>query len=44
VKRLGSGKGDADEIKAHPFFASIIWEEAEKRLLFFLFLKILFLI
>jgi len=29
VKRLGSGKGDADEIKAHPFFASIVWEDAE---------------
>ncbi|KAL4429689.1 hypothetical protein ABPG74_017098 [Tetrahymena malaccensis] len=31
AKRLGSGKGDADEIKAHQFFANINWEEAEQR-------------
>ena len=30
-KRLGSGKRDADEIKEHPFFASINWEEAMQR-------------
>jgi classical protein kinase C alpha type len=27
-KRLGAGKRDADEIKEHPFFATIVWEDA----------------
>ena len=29
VERLGGGEGDADEIKAHPFFASINWDDLE---------------
>jgi len=28
---LGSGKKDAEEIKAHPFFKNIDWKLAEKR-------------
>ncbi|EGR33343.1 protein kinase domain protein [Ichthyophthirius multifiliis] len=28
AKRLGSGKGDAQEIKAHPFFNDLSWEDA----------------
>jgi len=31
IKRLGSGKKDAEEIKAHPFFKNIDWKLAEKR-------------
>lgn len=27
AKRLGSGKGDAEEIKAHPFFNTINWND-----------------
>ena len=30
-KRLGAGKRGADEIKDHPFLASINWEEAMLR-------------
>ena len=30
-KRLGSGKGDADEIKKHPWFKNINWDDAIKR-------------
>ena len=30
-KRLGSGKRDAEEIKEHPFFAQINWNEALQR-------------
>eukprot|EP00826_Nyctotherus_ovalis_P046779 TRINITY_DN5320_c0_g3_i1.p1 TRINITY_DN5320_c0_g3~~TRINITY_DN5320_c0_g3_i1.p1 ORF type:complete len:295 (+),score=74.95 TRINITY_DN5320_c0_g3_i1:1365-2249(+) len=30
-QRLGAGPGDAEEIKAHPFFKTINWEEAMKR-------------
>ena len=25
-RRLGSGKGDAEEIKAHPFFKDVDWD------------------
>ena len=32
-KRLGAGKRGADEIKDHPFLASINWEEAMLRTL-----------
>jgi len=28
---LGSGKRDADEIKEHPYFAPINWEDAMQR-------------
>ncbi len=28
LKRLGAGKIDADEIKAHPWFKDINWEDA----------------
>jgi len=31
TKRLGSGKRDAEEIKAHPFFKNIDWKLAEQR-------------
>lgn len=31
AKRLGSGKGDAEEIKFHPFFAKIDWNAVENR-------------
>ena len=31
MKRLGAGKRDADEIKDHPFFAPINWEDAIQR-------------
>ena len=27
LKRLGSGKGDAEEIKLHPFFNDIDWNK-----------------
>lgn len=30
-KRLGAGKGDADEVKKHPWFAKINWNETLKR-------------
>jgi len=30
-KRLGAGPGDAEEIKAHPFFKCIDWQEALQR-------------
>lgn len=30
-KRLGAGAGGAGEIKAHPFFAEIQWEEVAAR-------------
>lgn len=30
-KRLGSGKGDANEIKKHPWFKDINWEVVIKR-------------
>ena len=30
-KRLGAGPGDAEEIKEHPFFNTINWEEALER-------------
>jgi len=30
-KRLGSGPGDAEEIKAHTFFRPINWEDALER-------------
>lgn len=30
-KRLGSGPGDAEEIKAHPFFKGVDWEDAVER-------------
>jgi len=30
-KRLGAGKLDAEEIKAHPFFAKINWKDVEQR-------------
>jgi len=30
-QRLGSGPGDSEEIKEHPFFKSINWEDALKR-------------
>jgi len=26
-RRLGSGKGDAEEIKRHPFFKGVIWDD-----------------
>lgn len=29
--RLGSGKGDAEEIKAHPFFENIKWPDVEAK-------------
>ena len=29
--RLGSGPGDAEELKQHPFFADINWDEAKLR-------------
>jgi hypothetical protein len=31
LKRLGAGPGDADEIKQHPFFKDIDWENVLKR-------------
>jgi hypothetical protein len=31
AKRLGSGKGDAEEIKAHPYFAPLNFNEAMER-------------
>ncbi len=31
LKRLGSGRGDADEIKAHPWFKGINWDDVLKR-------------
>ena len=30
-KRLGAGSKDAKEIKAHPFFAGVLWEEIYQR-------------
>jgi hypothetical protein len=30
-KRLGAGKAGSDEIKKHPFLASINWEDALAR-------------
>ena len=30
IKRLGSGEGDADELKQHPYFADIDWKNLEK--------------
>ena len=30
-KRLGSGKRDAEEVKDHPFFKSINWDDAIQR-------------
>ena len=30
-KRLGAGKRDAEEIKEHPFFASIQWTDVQAR-------------
>ena len=30
-KRLGAGKEDAEEVKRHPWFASIDWKVAEER-------------
>ena len=29
--RLGSGPGDAEELKQHPFFADIDWEDVRQR-------------
>ena len=29
--RLGSGPGDAEEIKQHPFFADLNWDEVKER-------------
>ncbi|KAL4433330.1 hypothetical protein ABPG74_017434 [Tetrahymena malaccensis] len=31
AKRLGSGKGDAEEIKAHPFFGDVDWNVVYQR-------------
>lgn len=31
AKRLGSGPGDADELKSHPYYASIDWPKLETR-------------
>lgn len=32
-RRLGSGKGDAEEIKAHPFFKDVNWDDVlQKRI------------
>ncbi|EAS04466.2 Serine/Threonine kinase domain protein (macronuclear) [Tetrahymena thermophila SB210] len=31
AKRLGSGKGDAEEIKAHPFFGDVDWNTVYQR-------------
>jgi ankyrin repeat protein len=31
IKRLGSGKGDADEVKSHKFFENINWTDVERR-------------
>jgi tRNA A-37 threonylcarbamoyl transferase component Bud32 len=31
TKRLGSGKGDSEEIKSHPFFQGINWKDVENR-------------
>jgi len=31
LKRLGAGPRDAEEIKEHPFFLDIIWEDVKKR-------------
>ena len=30
-KRLGGGKEDAEEVKRHPFFASVNWQEVYDR-------------
>jgi len=30
-QRLGAGPGDAEEIKVHPFFKSVNWDDAIKR-------------
>jgi len=30
-KRLGAGEGDAEEIKKHPFFKGINWEDVLQR-------------
>jgi hypothetical protein len=27
TRRLGSGKGDAEEIKRHPFFKDVNWDD-----------------
>jgi hypothetical protein len=27
TKRLGAGRGDADDIKIHPFFRSVNWDD-----------------
>lgn len=41
TKRLGSGKGDAEEIKCHPFFKGINWIDVEKKYkIEFIFTKI----
>jgi len=31
TRRLGSGPSDSEEIKSHPFFKSINWEDAMQR-------------
>lgn len=31
MKRLGSGRGDADEIKNHPYFKDIDWIKVYNR-------------
>lgn len=31
AKRLGSGKGDAEEIKAHPYFKDVNWRNVEEK-------------
>jgi hypothetical protein len=30
-KRLGAGKRDAEEIKEHPFFATLTWDDVMQR-------------
>ena len=31
TQRLGSGPGDAEEIKEHPFFKGLNWDDAIQR-------------